>query len=104
MRLPFHSDNADLRGAVDEGALAALVDTTGAMASWSLVGLDLRYKASTVSMHVNYYLPAVGVDVVATGRTLRRNNEIFFNEVTACDASTGRIVATGSVTYRIVVD
>ncbi|GIW44612.1 MAG: hypothetical protein KatS3mg077_1894 [Candidatus Binatia bacterium] len=104
MRLPFHPNVADSDGAVHEGAVAALVDTTGAMASWSLVGLDLRYKASTVGIHLNYHLPAVGADVVAMGRTLRRNNEIFLNEVTVCDVPTGRVVATGSVTYRIVVD
>src|SRR5213079_3600800 len=46
VRMPFRDDNADGDGAVHEGALAALLDTTGAMASWSIVGLDLRHKAS----------------------------------------------------------
>ncbi len=103
LRMPFTADKADHGGAVHEGALAALLDTTGAMASWSLAGLDLRYKASTVGIHVSYHALAVGEDVVAEGRTWRRNNEIFLNQVTVSGATSGRVVATGSVTYRIVV-
>src|SRR5262245_35020355 len=52
IEMPCKTENADRDDAVHEGALAALLDTTGAMASWSLVGLDLRYKASTVGIHV----------------------------------------------------
>ncbi len=103
VRMPFREDNADGDGAVHEGALAALLDTTGAMASWSIVGLDLRHKASTVGVHLSYPGRAVREDVSASGRTLRRDNEIFLNTVTVVGAASGRVVATGSVTYRIVV-
>jgi len=101
--MPFRPENADHGDVVHEGALAALIDTAGAMASWSIVGLNLRYKASTVGIHVNYHAPATREDVVAVGRTLRRNNEIFLNEVTVAAQASGRVIATGSVTYRIVV-
>lgn len=103
VEMPFQHTNADHGSAVHEGALAALIDTTGAMASWSIVGLDFRYKASTVGIHVNYHAPAINEDVVAQARTLRRNNEIFLNHVTVSGRRSGRLVATGSVTYRIVV-
>jgi uncharacterized protein (TIGR00369 family) len=103
LAMPFHAGHADAAGAVHEGALAALIDTTGALASWSLTGLDMRFKASTVGIHVNYHQPAVGEPVVAHARTLRRNNEMFLNQVTVSGRTTGTIVATGSVTYRIVV-
>jgi acyl-coenzyme A thioesterase PaaI-like protein len=72
------------------------------MASWSLAGVDLRYKASTVGIHVNFH-GAAREDVVAEGRTWRRNDEIFLNQVTASERSSRRVIATGSVTYRIVV-
>lgn len=95
---PASEDGA---GHVHEGALAALLDTAGAVAPWSVAGLDYRFKASTVGIHASYHAPATG-EVVAEARTLRRNNEIFLNAVTlACG---GRAVATGTVTYRIVVD
>jgi uncharacterized protein (TIGR00369 family) len=101
--LPWKPENADGDGTVHEGAVAALLDTAGAMASWSVAGLDLRYKASTVGIHISHHAAARGEDVVAQARTLRRNNEIFLNTVTVSGRASGRIVATGSVTYRIVV-
>lgn len=102
LTMPYTSDKADAGGAIHEGALAALIDTTGALASWSLTGLDMRFRASTVGIHVNYHAAPAGADVAAQARTLRRNNEIFLNQVTV--GGGGTTVATGSVTYRIVVD
>lgn len=103
LRMDFRPENADSDGAVHEGALAALIDTTGSLASWSITGLNFAYKASTVGMHANYHARAVGEDVLADARTMRRNNEIFLNEVTVMSRASGRVVATGSVVYRIVV-
>ena len=102
MLMPFKPEISDLGGAVHEGALAALMDSTGAMASWSITGLDFTYKASTVGIHVSHHAPA-REDVVAHARTLRRNNEIFLNQVTLSERQSGTVVATGSVTYRIVI-
>lgn len=103
LAMPFSRDHADAGGTVHEGALAALIDTTGALASWSIVGLDMRFKASTVGIHVNYHAAATE-DVVAHARTLRRNNEMFLNQVTVAARNSGALVASGTVTYRIVVD
>ncbi|HLK12305.1 MAG TPA: hotdog fold thioesterase [Candidatus Binatia bacterium] len=102
-RLPFKPENADADGAVHEGALAALVDTTGALASWSLAGPVAGAKASTVGLHVTYHAAAAGEEVLARARTLTRRDEIFLNAVTVTGASSGRLVAAGTVTYRIVV-
>ena len=102
LHMALTPDRCDHDGTIHEGALAALIDTTGAMASWSLAGVDLRYKASTVGIHVSYHGPA-REDVVAEARTWRRNDEIFLNQVTASERHSRRTVATGTVTYRIVV-
>jgi len=101
--MPFGAEKTSDGETLHEGALAALLDTTGAMASWSIVGLDLRYKASTVAIHVSYHQPAAGEDVVGDARTWRRNDEIFLSQVAVCGERSGAVVATGSVTYRIVV-
>ena len=103
LRMPFKTENADADDAVHEGALAALIDTTGALASWSITGLNFAYKASTVGIHVSHHARALGEEVIAHARTLRRMNEIFLNQVTVSGRDSGRVVATGSVTYRIVV-
>jgi uncharacterized protein (TIGR00369 family) len=102
VRMPATPDKSDHGSVIHEGALAALLDTTGAMASWSIAGLDLRYKASTVGIHVSYHGLA-RAEVVAEARTWRRNDEIFLNHVTVSERGSNRVVATGSVTYRIVV-
>ena len=104
LSMPFRAELGDGRGAMHEGALAALMDTTGALASWSLTGLDLRFKASTVGLHANFHAAAHGEDVVAHARTLRRNNEIFLNQVAVSGVGDGSVVAAGTVTYRIVVE
>lgn len=103
LRMPFSTENADADDAVHEGALAALIDTTGALASWSITGLNFAYKASTVGIHVSHHARARREELVAHARTLRRMNEIFLNQVTVSGRESGRVVATGSVTYRIVV-
>ena len=51
---------------------------------------------------MSYHAPA-HADVVAEARTWRRNDEIFLNQVTVGERDSGRVVATGTVTYRIVV-
>jgi uncharacterized protein (TIGR00369 family) len=103
IRMPFRDGNTDHGGAVHEGALAALIDTAGALASWSIVGLDFRLKASTVGIHASFHGAAIEEDVVADARTWRRNDEIFLNHVTVSGSRSARVVATGTVTYRIVV-
>lgn len=103
VEMPFRDANADERGAVHEGAVAALLDTAGAMASWSVTGVDLRYKASTPAIHLSFHAAAArGEGVVAHARTLSRANESFLNAVTVYGAASGRAIASGSVTYRIV--
>jgi uncharacterized protein (TIGR00369 family) len=103
VEMPFDAELTDDTGAVHEGAIAALLDTSGAMASWSVTGIDFRYKASTVGIHVNYHAAARGEGLVAHGRTLRRNDEIFLNTVVVAGRDSDRLVASGAVTYRIVV-
>jgi len=103
VEMPSIEANAGEGGVLHEGAVAALLDTAGAMASWSVTGVDLRYKASTPAIHVSFHTPAVaGEGVVAHARTLSRTNESFLNAVTVYGAASGRAVASGSVTYRIV--
>jgi acyl-coenzyme A thioesterase 13 len=103
LAMPCTTDKTDADGAIHEGALAALIDSSGALSAWSVVGLDLRFKASTVGIHVSYHGRLPSEAVVAHARTLRRNNEIFHNQVTVVGRDSQVVVAVGEVTYRIVV-
>lgn len=101
--LPWHGANADAAGALHPGAVAALIDTTGALASWSLVPLDARNKASTPALHVAWHAAAHDEDVTAAATVARRTNELFQSTVAVHGDASGRLIATGTVTYRIVV-
>jgi uncharacterized protein (TIGR00369 family) len=100
--LPTRADLVDTAGAIHEGALAALVDCAGGAAAWSVDGFDPRGRAATIGMHLCYDRTPAGEDVVVEARTSWRAAGIFLNTVMLTARTSGRPVATGSVTYRIV--
>jgi uncharacterized protein (TIGR00369 family) len=101
LAMPNAFDNADLAGGVHEGAVLALLDTTGAMGSWAESGPG-AYKASTVSMQLQNLAPAPKADLVAYGSCVLRDDAIFWTDVEVASAGDGRVVSRGTVLYRIV--
>ena len=99
--MPWSDQNADAAGGVHEGALLALLDTAGAMASWAVTGFG-PYKASTPSMQAQIISPPPKDDLVAYGRNVQRDQELFWSDVEVVGASDGRVYARGTVIYRIV--
>ncbi len=100
--MPWKDDNADAAGGVHEGAVLALLDTAGAMASWAESGHG-RYKASTPSIQAQVIEPLPTGDLVAYGRCVQRDREIFFSDVEVATVADGRVCARGTVLYRILV-
>ena len=84
-----------------EGAVLALLDTTGAMASWAETGPG-RYKASTPSIQAQVLAPPPAGDLVAYGRVRQRDQEFFWSDVEVAGAAEGRLLARGTVFYRIL--
>jgi uncharacterized protein (TIGR00369 family) len=99
--MPAHEANADAGGGVHEGALLALLDTTGAMAAWAETGPG-PYKASTPALQARILAPPPREDLVAYGRMLQRDAELLWSEVEVAGASSARVCARGTVVYRIV--
>jgi uncharacterized protein (TIGR00369 family) len=99
--MPFLAANADSAGGVHEGALLALLDTTGAMASWAETGPG-RYKASTPALQAQILAPAPKSDLVAYGRMVQRDGELLWSDAEVACAEDGRVVARGTVVYRIL--
>ena len=62
LTMPLVDDNCDQSGGVHEGAVLALLDTTGAMASWAQSGPG-PYKASTASMQLQILGPVPAGDL-----------------------------------------
>ena len=102
MVLPARPELTDAGGAIHEGALASLVDSAGGAAAWLLEGLDPRKRAATIGMHLCYDRAPGDEDVVIEARTAWHAAGIYRNTVALTARTSGRPVATGSVTYRIV--
>ncbi len=72
------------------------------MASWSLVPPG-NHKAMTPGLQVSFVAPSRGERLRALARTVRKHAETFSNRVEVVAAESGRLVAHGLLTYRIVV-
>lgn len=101
LRMPLREENADASGGVHEGALLALLDTTGAMAAWAETGPG-PFKASTPALQAQLLAPAGKLDLVAYGITRQRDGELLWSDAEIASAADGRVVARGTVVYRIV--
>jgi uncharacterized protein (TIGR00369 family) len=99
--MPIGEANRDAGGGHHEGAVLALLDTTGAMASWAETGPG-PYKASTPALQAQLLAPPPDGDVVAFGRLVHRDADAFWADVEVADAKERRLFARGTVLYRIV--
>jgi uncharacterized protein (TIGR00369 family) len=102
VRLVYSDENSTTGRALHGGAIASLIDTTGAMAAWTTSQIATpKYFGSTVGVNVNYLSGAIGEDIFAEGRVLKRGKEIIYSDVRVTNAA-GKLLAQGTVTYRIV--
>jgi uncharacterized protein (TIGR00369 family) len=99
--LPWREAHGDGAGGVHEGAALALFDTTGAMAAWAKTGPG-RFKVSTPGVQVRFLAPVAQGDLVGYGHVLHHDREALFSQVEIARRSDGRLVAHGTVNYRIV--
>lgn len=101
IRLPFRADLTNDGVYYHGGVIAAVIDTTGALAAWSNHDFDKGARASTIAMSVQYVGACKQSDLLCHARAVRRGKELTFTEITATDAD-GTVVAHGIQTYRIV--
>ncbi|KKL63264.1 hypothetical protein LCGC14_2176830 [marine sediment metagenome] len=102
LRLRFQKENTTAGDALHGGAIASLIDTTGAMAAWTTAEiLSPRYFGSTVGVNVNYLSGIIGEDAFAEGQVLKRGKEIIYCDVRVTNTD-GKLLAQGTVVYRII--
>jgi len=102
IKMAYQDENSTAFKALHGGAISSLIDTTGAMAAWTTAEIATpKYFGSTVGINVNYLSAAIGEDIFAEGRVLKRGKEIIYSDVRVTNAS-GKLLAQGTVTYRIV--
>lgn len=102
LKMRYQDENSTAAKALHGGAISSLIDTTGAMAAWTTAEIATpKYFGSTVGITVNYLSAAIGEDIFAEGRVLKRGKEIIYTDVRVTNEA-GKLLAQGSVTYRIV--
>jgi uncharacterized protein (TIGR00369 family) len=102
LRMRYQDENSTAMKALHGGAISSLIDTTGAMAAWTTAEIMTpRYFGSTVGINVNYLSGAIGEDIFAEGRILKRGKEIIYSDVRVTNGE-GKLLAQGTVVYRII--
>src|SRR3989304_6616342 len=102
LKLHYRDENSTMGKALHGGAIASLIDTTGAMAAWTTAEIATpKYFGSSVGVNVNYLSGAIGEDIFAQGRILKRGKEIIYSDVKVTNGE-GKLLAPGTVVHRIV--
>jgi len=102
VKLRYQDENSTTGRALHGGAIASLIDTTGAMAAWTTAEIATpKYFGSTVGVNVNYLSGAIGEDIYAEGRVLKRGKEIIYSDIRVTNTA-GKLLAQGTVIYRII--
>jgi uncharacterized protein (TIGR00369 family) len=96
LRLKAGTHHKQIHGVVHGGILAALADTVGAMASYTVVPRGTAI--ATIEMKINYLEPVPVGRVRAEGRVLRAGRNFV---VTECEVFTpaGELAAKALITY-----
>lgn len=102
IRLPFRGELAGGGQALHGGVISSLIDLSGALAAWSNHNPERGMKGSTVSITVNYLSAALGETIVSSATTVKRGKELIFCNVIISEENSKKLVANGSVIYRIV--
>ena len=101
LRMPFDPELTNDGAVYHGGAVASLMDTTGAAAVWAGHDFDKGARAATVSMTINYLGAAIHADLLADATCIKRGRELSFSEIRVHDPD-DKPVATGTLVYRIV--
>ena len=96
LEMPYKMDLTQPLGFIHGGALASLVDTAGAFASFTIIGEDeLVY---TVELKLNYLVSIKDGVVIAEARVLRSGDRIIVVEVDILNGN-GELSAKAIATY-----
>ena len=95
-RLDVHPRHKQIHGVVHGGILAALADTTGAIAAYTVIpkGVEL----ATLELKINYLEPVPGGRVKAEAKVLRAGRNFIVVECEIYNQS-GSLAAKASMTF-----
>src|ERR1700739_2877479 len=95
-RLDSHPRHKQIHGVVHGGILAALADTTAAIAAYTVVPLDV--ELATLELKINYLEPVTGGRIKPDARVLRAGRNFI---VTECEifSESGKLAAKALLTF-----
>jgi uncharacterized protein (TIGR00369 family) len=82
--------------------MMTLIDTC--MAFVCYVGQGKYSNCTTVSQNTSFMRPAVGSDILATGRVVKSGRSLVFGEVTLRAEGDERPICVGTSTYMMLPD
>jgi uncharacterized protein (TIGR00369 family) len=96
LRLDVRSHHKQLHGVVHGGILAALADTTAAIAAYTVIPRGT--EIATLELKINYLEPVPGGRVLADAKVLRKGRNFI---VTECDIfnANGSLAAKALLTF-----
>ena len=102
IRMPYSDDLCRSHQMVSGQAMMALIDTC--MVFVCYVGQGKYSNCTTVSQNTSFMRPAMGRDILATGRVLKSGRSLVYGEVTLHSEGDDRIVCAGTSTYMMLPD
>ena len=100
LRMPYSDDLCRTGQIICGQALMTLIDTCMVFVCYG--GLDAYSDVTTVSQNTSFLRPAIGGDVIATGRVVKLGRTLIFGEVSLAVEGNPKVVCTGTSTYAII--
>jgi len=101
VRLDENKNILNGAGAIDDGAIATLCDSAGAMATMAMNEQGMS-RGSTPSLHINYFSELKNESLLALGAGRWSYNESYVADVSIVGENSGTLYAEAQVLFRIV--
>jgi len=102
MILPYNDKLCRSGGVICGQALMSVIDTC--MVFVCYLGMGKYGNCATVSQNTTFMRPAIGADVVATGRLIKGGRTLIFGDVTLTTTDSTQPVCNGNLTYAVIPD
>ena len=105
--IDFKQELAGGINAFHGGVVSSLIDLTGGLAAWcghhSMQGHNdvLNMKRSTLMLSIQYLSNVNCEPIIAEGVVTKRTKELIFSNIEVRSQPNGKLIATGSMVYRI---
>jgi len=100
MEIPTRPDLANMRGALQGGLIATLIDVVGGRLAYR--GLEPGSSVATTDLNIHYLAPIIDGPARAQGRVLRRGRRMVVLTVDVYDVATGQLAAASTISFAVL--